>query len=184
MKFSVIASLLAMFLAVALPPNPAQASDFHDHVVNSTSRGIAMDGFDPVAYFTQNKPAKGDQAHRATFKGRVWVFANAENKAAFEAAPEKFAPQNNGWCAWAVAHGYAAEVDFLDGWFIADDKLYVTWSAEVKDRFLKNKNQLLQQSQANWSTVHEGLLDGSVKFGSHAQRPALGFSHPQQLPES
>ncbi len=184
MKFTFIASLLALFLAFGPSPSPAYASDFSDHVVNSTSRGIAMDGFDPVAYFTEGKPVKGDKAHRVTYKGRAWVFSSAENKAAFETAPEKYAPQNNGWCAWAVAHGYAAEVDFLEGWFIENDKLYVTWSAEVKDRFMKNKEYLLEQTQANWTTVHSGLLDGSIKFGSHSQRPALGFSHPQQLPES
>ncbi|MBO9449370.1 YHS domain-containing protein [Tropicibacter sp. R16_0] len=183
MKHLILGAVCA--LAMAFGSTTVQAADdYTDHVVNSTSRGLAMDGFDPVAYFVQGKPAKGDQAYRAEHKGRTWLFASAENRETFLSAPDSYAPQNNGWCAWAVAHGYAAEVDFIDGWFIADDKLYVTWSADVKERFLNDKDALLAQSQANWDNVHAGLQDGSVKFVAHSQRPNLGFIHPQQLPES
>ncbi|SLN43478.1 YHS domain protein [Falsiruegeria litorea R37] len=182
MKHLILGAFCA--LAIAFGSTTAQAENYTEEVVNSTSRGLAMDGFDPVAYFAQGKPAKGDQAYRADHKGRTWLFASAENRDTFLTSPDSYAPQNNGWCAWAVAHGYAAEVDFIDGWFIADDKLYVTWSADVKERFLKDKDNLLAQSKANWDTVHNGLQDGTVKFVAHSQRPALGFVHPQQLPES
>lgn len=184
MKKLLLTSLCALSLMLGSPQAEAGSEGLTSHIVNSTSRGIAMDGFDPVAYFTAGSATKGDQSFRHAYKGRTWLFASAENRDSFAAAPEKYAPQNNGWCAWAVAHGYAAETDFINGWFISDDKLYVTWSAEVKDRFLQDKANLLAQNQANWSTVHSGLQEGSVKFVSHSQRPNLGFQHPQQLPDS
>jgi len=181
MKHLLLGAICA--ITVAFGVTSAMAQNSSGHVVNSTSQGVAIDGFDPVAYFTKGKPAKGQTAFHADHKGRTWLFASAENRDVFLANPTQYAPQHNGWCAWAVAHGYAAEVDFIDGWFIAEDRLYLTWSADVKRRFLKNKDKLLAQSKANWSSVHSGLQAGSVKFVAHAQRPALGIVHPQQLPD-
>ncbi len=185
MKTTLLSAAVALTLAIGADFAQAENAAFTDHVVNSTSRGVAIDGFDPVAYFTQGAPAKGDRTIRHEYKDRVWLFSSAENRDLFAANPDKYAPQNNGWCSWAVAHEYAAEADFVNGWFIVDDKLYVTWSADVKERFLKDQDNLISQSHANWSTVHAGLQDGSLdKFGFHSSRPALGISHPQQLPET
>ncbi|MEM6658650.1 MAG: YHS domain-containing (seleno)protein [Pseudomonadota bacterium] len=178
------AALCAITLSFGALTAEAGSDDPTLQVVNSTSRGIAIDGFDPVAYFTEGTATKGDPAYRASHQGRVWLFASEENRDLFTADPVAYAPQNNGWCTWAVAHEYAAESDFIDGWFIDDGKLYMTWSAEVKERFLKDKDNLVQQSATNWDNVHDGLKDGSGKFFSHAMRPELGFQHPQQLPES
>ena len=185
MKSAILGVFFALSLLISTPQGQAQESSYAGEVINSTSRGIAIDGFDTVAYFTKGAPAKGEQTYRHVYKDRVWLFASAENRDLFISNPEKYAPQNNGWCSWAVAHDYAAEADFIDGWFITDGLLYVTWSKEIKERFLENRDQLISQSQSNWSTVHNGLKDGTLaKFGTHASRPGLGLSHPQQLPES
>ena len=153
-----------------------------NEVVNATSRGIAMDGFDPVAYFKQGSPAKGDLQFSHHYKDRTWVFASAENRDEFAADPAAYEPQNNGWCAWAVSNGYAAEVDWVDGWFIVDDKLHVTWSEAVKDKFVADQEARLTAMRGNWDTVHQGLQDGTVKFVAHAEKPEIGIVHPQQLP--
>ncbi len=179
--------ILQLSLALCVSAFAATAalaqSQLTEDVVNSTSRGIAMDGFDVVAYFTEGAPTKCELAHSHIYKGRKWLFSTAENRDLFAADPVAYEPQNNGWCAFAVANGYAAEVDFIDGWFIVSDKLYVTWSPEVRDRFLAEQDTMLTNNAANWDAVHSGLVDGTGKFVSHSQRPNLGYSHPQQLPE-
>lgn len=179
-----MSALCALTLTFGAVAAKAESDGYEDQVVNSTSRGVAIDGFDPVAYFTAGEATKGDPTIRASHQGRTWLFASEENRDLFTADPVAYAPQNNGWCTWAVAHEYAAESDFIDGWFIDDGKLYMTWSAEVKEKFLKDKDNLLQQSASNWDKVHDGLQDGSGKFFTHSMRPELGLQHPQQLPES
>ncbi|EEE37626.1 YHS domain protein [Rhodobacteraceae bacterium KLH11] len=184
MKKLVMGAVCAVALVLGSHAAQADSAGVSDHVLNSTSRGIAMDGFDMVAYFTEGKPAKGTMEHRTEYKDRIWVFSSAENLNLFKENPEAYAPQNNGWCSWAVANGYAAEVDFVNGWFIDDDKLYLNWSEEVKDRYLAKKDEMLALTHANWEQVHTGLQDGSTDFFPHSAKPELGFIHPQPLPES
>ncbi|MDA7963904.1 YHS domain-containing (seleno)protein [Ruegeria sp.] len=183
MKNFVFGALCALAVTVTAETTFADSTAPTHQVVNATSRGIAMDGFDPVAYFIDGQPAKGSMDHRTEFRDRLWLFSSAENLEQFQANPEAYAPQNNGWCAWAVAHGYAAEVDFVNGWFIENDKLYVVWNEDVKNRFLAKKDELIPLAEANWTQVHSGLLDGSTEFYPHAIKPELGLSHPQTLPE-
>lgn len=90
--------------------------------VFSADGAVVIHGYDPVAYFTDEKPVKGDAAHSATCQGATWHFASAANRDMFTAAPEKFAPQYGGYCAWAVANNYTATND-PDAWSIRDGKL-------------------------------------------------------------
>lgn len=66
------------------------------------TKGVAIDGYDPVAYFS-GKPAKGSKDFSSTYEGVTYHFANAKNKKAFDAAPKKYEPAYGGWCAWAMA---------------------------------------------------------------------------------
>ena len=91
--------------------------------VFSTIFGGAIRGYDPVAYFTEGRPVEGKRAHRHEWMGATWSFASAENRAAFVADPEKFAPRYGGYCAWAVSQGYTASID-PDAWRIVDGALY------------------------------------------------------------
>ena len=68
-----------------------------------TRDGLAIRGIDPVAYFTEGAPVPGDPAHALDWNGATWRFASAENRARFDAAPERHAPRYGGFCAWAVA---------------------------------------------------------------------------------
>ena len=89
----------------------AQADEF----VNTLPNGVAMDGFDVVAYF-DGAPAKGDPSHSVDHKGKSWLFSSADNAATFAADPTVYEPRYNGWCSYAVSEGYGAEVDFVNGW--------------------------------------------------------------------
>ncbi len=148
-------------------------------VVNALPDGVAMDGFDVVAYFTAGAPKRGDKAHSVQYKGKTWLFRSAENASKFSADPGKYAPAYNGWCSYAVSEGYGAEVDFVNGWAIIDGNLYLNWDEETRDAFVDQHDKRIDQGRENWPDVHAGLQDGSVELYTHAEED-VGISHPQK----
>src|SRR5690349_504822 len=70
---------------------------------NVDKDGVAIQGYDPVAYFTQSKPVKGDAKFRSIYRGAVYQFASADDKSMFDAKPAKYAPQFGGYCAYAAS---------------------------------------------------------------------------------
>ena len=145
--------------------------------------GVAMDGFDVVAYFKPGKPTKGLDDYSFEYKGQTWKFSSPKNLADFRANPGQYEPQFNGWCAYAVSEGYAAEVDFIDGWSILDGKLYLNWSASVSKSFVAEQDRRKADAVANWPKVKTGILDGSIEISRHKRVFGIGIKHPQELPE-
>ena len=172
-KSSVIAWVLSVTLGVGVVTA--------EELVNALDDGVTMDGFDVVAYFKQAAPAKGNASHQVQYKGKTWLFDSEENAAEFSARPTKFEPQFNGWCSYAVSEGYGAEVDFVKGWVILDDKLYLNWNEKTKDEFVAEQASRKKRAAENWPAVHSGLQDGSVELYLHKDEPAEGISHPQQI---
>jgi YHS domain-containing protein len=72
--------------------------------------GVAIKGYDPVAYFTQGKAVKGKEKFELKWRGARWRFANADHRKDFRQQPEKYAPQYGGFCAWAMARGQVAPI--------------------------------------------------------------------------
>ncbi len=153
-----VIAIVAGLAIVALATQAARA----DGVVNVDKSGVAIQGYDPVAYFTDGAPAQGSAAHTADWQGAVWHFASAVNRDAFVAAPEKFAPQYGGWCAYGATKGYAAETDPANGWTVRDGKLYLNWDAAVKQEWSQDIPGNLQKSEANWPAIEAGLADGTA----------------------
>jgi hypothetical protein len=121
-------------------------------VFNEFRSKLALDGYDPVAYFKTGSPQKGNPAHALNWKGAAWHFASAENKAAFEASPEAFAPQFGGYCAWAVSQGYTAKGD-PSAWRIVDGKLFLNYNASVQRTWEKDIPGHIAKGQKNWPVV-------------------------------
>ncbi len=124
--------------------------------VYSNIFGKAIKGYDPVAYFTEGKPVKGDGDYSFEWNGATWNFASAENLQAFSDNPEKYAPQYGGYCAWAVSQGYTAKID-PDAWTIHDGKLYLNYSKGVRSQWLQDVPGNVAKGDNNWP----GLLAGS-----------------------
>ena len=111
---ALIVGVLAMSVSTSLNQPAAghkghtdsEASEF----VNTLPDGIAMDGFDVVAYF-DGAPAKGSVSHSVRHKGKLRLFGSAENAAAFAADPAAHEPRYNGWCSYAVSEGHGAVID-------------------------------------------------------------------------
>ena len=120
--------------------------------VYSEGGGIAIDGTDTVAYFTEGAPVPGSPDHTVEWNGHVWQFSSAENAALFEADPEAYAPQYGGYCAFAAAQGYVAST-VPEAWSIRDGKLYLNFSLGVRDRWLSNVDQFISQANDNWPGI-------------------------------
>ncbi len=140
-------SLIAVF-SLAGTALAEQSSD-HKVLVLKTRDGLALQGYDPVAYFTDGKPLKGVKKFKSDYEGATYQFASAEHKALFDAAPMKYAPAYGGYC------GYAASIDRLSPvspeWFqIVDGKLILQHNKKAFDLFNKELKENVAKADQNW----------------------------------
>lgn len=112
--------------------------------------GFAIRGYDPVAYFTEGAPREGSDAHTADWNGATWRFASAANREAFLAEPERYAPQYGGYCAWGVATKKNLYSTQPDAWSIVDGKLYLNYSAGVREQWSKDVPKFITDGDAAW----------------------------------
>jgi YHS domain-containing protein len=142
--FFAIATAALVFGATAAPA-PAQAG-----AVNTIgSKGVAIRGYDPVAYFTEGKPRKGSAEFAAQYQGAAWHFASAAHKALFEANPAKYAPAYGGFCAYGVAQGYLVKIE-PDAWAIRDGTLYLNYDRGVQRSWNRSPAAYIAQADAKW----------------------------------
>jgi YHS domain-containing protein len=119
-----------------------------------TKDGLALSGYDAVAYFAEGKPVKGKAELEHAWGGVRWRFASAANRDAFAKAPEKYAPQFGGWCAWAVSRNYTAPTDPA-AWKIVDGKLYLNDDTSIRAKWEKELPGIIGQAEKNWPAVLE-----------------------------
>lgn len=129
---------------------PASAKD----LVNVNAGGVAIKGYDPVAYFTDNRAVKGDPQFQSSANGATYYFVSAEHKAAFDASPARYEPQFGGFCAWAVSQGYTASID-PNAFQIVDGRLLLQYSLGVRKDFSKDTAGNLKKADANWPSIVE-----------------------------
>ncbi len=148
-----LAALLAAALLIAsgtVVSQPARAAEAP--VYTGFLSSLAVDGHDPVAYFTEGRPVAGSRALESEYNGATWRFASAANKAAFDAEPARYAPQYGGYCAWAVSEGYTAKGDPAN-WRIVDSKLYLNYNTEVQRTWEKDIPGNIGKADGNWPKV-------------------------------
>lgn len=114
--------------------------------------GIAINGFDPVAYFADGAPVKGDPSISSDWQGAKLLFASADNKALYDADPEKYAPRYGGYCAYAVSKGATAPTD-PQAWTVYEDRLYLNFSLDVRSIWQQDIPGNIQRADANWPGV-------------------------------
>ena len=138
----------ALVLAMLIAPS-VRAQSASD--VNQID-GIALHGFDPVAYFTQNRAVKGDAQLTAAYHGVTYEFASKEDQAAFQANPEKYVPQYGGFCAFAASKGAKADIDPHE-FAINDGKLYVNNNERALKLFQEDVKGNIEKADHNWPDV-------------------------------
>ena len=124
-------------------------------VNRTTFGGVAIDGWDPVAYFTDGKPVEGSKEFVHEWNGATWRFASAAHRDLFAQAPEKYAPQYGGYCAWAVSQGYTADID-PEAWKIQDGRLYLNYSLDVQKKWAADIPGNVAKGDANWPKLLAG----------------------------
>lgn len=117
--------------------------------------GVAIDGYDPVAYFSEGRPVEGSKEWSHDWNGATWRFASAANRDLFAKEPERYAPQYGGYCAWAVANGYTADIE-PEAWTIRDGKLYLNYSLQVRDKWMGDVPGHIAKGDANWPKLLAG----------------------------
>jgi YHS domain-containing protein len=156
MKKTVLSLIIAVTLGVS-----SQAADTNaKSLVLKNKQGLAIQGYDPVAYFTDSKPVKGSAKFSSEYEGAKYLFASVAHKALFDAEPAKYAPAYGGYC------GYAASIDRLSPvspeWFqIIDGKLILQHNKKAFDLFNKELAPNVQKADANWP----GLVARNGVFG-------------------
>lgn len=145
-----IALIIALFVVSVTAQ--AQSPETRKKQFN-LENGLAIQGYDPVAYFTQNKALKGQAANAFTYKNVTYRFATAANRDAFQKSPEKFEPQYGGWCAYAMgANGEKVEID-PETFKIVDGKLFLFYHTFINNTLTKwNKDEanLHKKADQNW----------------------------------
>ena len=121
----------------------------------SSWRGLAIAGYDPVAYFTDGKPVAGSSDFTTEWKGATWRFASAAHRDQFVATPDRFAPQYGGYCAWAVSQNYTAGIDPA-AWKIVDGKLYLNYSKDVQKDWEQDVPGNIGKADASWPKLLAG----------------------------
>lgn len=168
--------LLSLLAAGPLPAGHAGTPD--KSLVNVNKDGVAIEGYDPVAYFTGGKPVKGDPKFKASHANAVYYFANAGHQTQFEAMPEKYAPAYGGYC------GYAASINRLspispEWWQIEDGKLILQHNQRAFDLFNQDLAANVVKADRNWPglVAKNGHLDG-VLVNVDKRGVALGGYDP------
>lgn len=148
--------LLTLSLSLSLSLTAAWAQPKPTKPVPPISRnaaGLALKGYDPVAYFEVAKAVPGSPEFSHEFDGAKFLFRSETSKALFVADPAKYMPQYGGYCAWAVGHNYTAPAD-PEAWKMVDGKLYLNYNKGVQLKWIAEEGKLISAGDSNWAGLH------------------------------
>lgn len=116
--------------------------------------GLAIRGYDPVAYFRDGGPRLGKSEFSARHGGAVWRFVSAEHKTLFEAAPERYLPAYGGFCAYGTSRGYLVKIE-PEAWSIVDGRLYLNYDLGVRKTWLGRTKTYIARADGTWPRLTE-----------------------------
>jgi len=118
------------------------------------AEGKAIKGYDPVAFFTESRPVKGQDSLMYVWNGAKWEFSSRANLDRFKAEPEKYAPQYGGYCAYGTSQGHKAPTQ-VDTWSVIDGKLYFNYNMKVKETWVKDRAALITKADEQWPVLKD-----------------------------
>jgi YHS domain-containing protein len=124
--------------------SPALAQD-----VNADRDGLAIYGYDPVAYFTRAKATPGAASLTATHEGATYRFASEEHRRLFLADPAKYVPVYGGFCAYGVSQGYKVKID-PEAFRIVDGRVYLNYDKSIGEKWAKDIPGYIRAANRNW----------------------------------
>jgi YHS domain-containing protein len=138
--------------AATLALSLSAASFAADIDMNANGNDLAIQGYDPVAYFTNEKPTRGSSDFTATYKNAIYHFSSEENRDLFRASPAKYAPQFGGFCAFGVTKGRKFDTD-PTAWRVVDGKLYLNLNKDVQKVWLEDVPGYITNANQTWPTI-------------------------------
>lgn len=151
LPISTLALIAAILLALWVGTQAPKASPSDRLVVNPAS-GLAISGFDPVAYFTENKAVQGRQDLELTQNGAVWRFFNEGNRSAFVDHSEVYTPQFGGYDPVAIERGTSVP-GHPEIWAVAGERLYLFYNAQAREAFLRDTSRIVEGATRKWPDV-------------------------------
>jgi hypothetical protein len=155
-RFLTHISILGLIVSLASPLSGPSSAAVTERIVTDLHTGLAISGYDPVAYFTNAVPIVGRAEFEYRFKEVIWRFDNEGNLAAFAADADQYVPRFGGYDPMAIARGVA-----LAGnpayWVIARDRLYLFYSPEALASFRADTDNAIAAADAKWPQVMGGL---------------------------
>ena len=114
-----------------------------------SSNGLAIHGYDPVAYFTESKPVEGKPEFALKHQGNQWVFSSEKNKNTFLKNPDAYIPQYGGHCAYAASKNALANTDPF-AWTVHNKRLYLNYSIGTREVWLKQRDTNIVDADGFW----------------------------------
>lgn len=119
-----------------------------------SNKGIAINGYDPVAYFTEGRAVAGKAEFSVAWKGVEWLFASSGNRKLFVENPDAYAPQYGGYCAFGASDHHLAPTD-PQAWTIIGSKLFLNYSPAVKSQWLPDTARRIPLANAYWMEIQK-----------------------------
>jgi YHS domain-containing protein len=148
--------LIGIGTAVVLAGPPLQAATT-ERVVSDRLTGLAVNGIDPVTYFTDEAPLYGRAPYEYSYAGVIWRFRNIGNQAAFIANPNVYMPRYGGYDPIAIARGVAVPGNPLL-WDVVGQRIYLFYDEQSRDRFVANPDESIRRADDGWPAVQSGLV--------------------------
>ena len=148
MKFSLSVFVFFVFSWIASAQSGPGVQQFYQE------KGVAMKGYDPVAYFTEKKATAGDPVFTYEWAGALWRFISKDNLEAFKKQPDKYAPQYGGYCAYGVSENHKSPTD-PNAWTVIDGKLYLNYNLKVKELWSADIPGRIQKADFNWKSLEK-----------------------------
>ena len=160
----VIATVAAYFIFFKEPTFKAK----NGYLNNIDDKGVIIEGYDPVAYLTDNKPVKGNAKFTAEYNGATYWFASAEHADLFKKEPAKYAPQYGAFCGYAVSIGKLRPVDPTI-YQIENGRLILQHTKEAYDLFNENLKSSIIKADQNWPGIVANHVGKPVKYDEKAK---------------
>src|SRR5918911_1209157 len=145
---------------------------------NLNNDGVIIDGYDPVAFFTNNKPVKGSAQFQYKYEDAIYYFASQEHLDLFKANPEKYKVQFGGWCAYAVSLGRVAPID-VNTFSIVNDRLVLQHNQRAVDGWNKDVQGNLAKADKYWPEV---TAHGGKQITTDEEKKFLPIIAPRVVP--
>lgn len=148
MKKQIISFLVVFITVTTFGQNTVPST--HINLINK----VAIQGYDPVAYFESNKAIKGNAKINAEFNGAIYYFSSESNKELFLKNPSQYEPQFGGFCAYGISEGHESPIK-PKAFTIVDNKLYLNYNLKVKEIWSEDRATRIEKATVNWEKIQK-----------------------------